>query len=100
MKRRNGHMFGVLRQLVDLLARVEESGRRNPHNPYIEVMLQYYMKHLGRNKFKYDHTNSKWIDVDCIISIMTMSYNATNKVYTLDRIDAEELEKFVTERNV
>jgi hypothetical protein len=31
---------------------------------------------------------------------MTISYNATNNVYTLYRIDAEELEKFVTKRNV
>jgi hypothetical protein len=38
--------------------------------------------------------------MDCIISIMTMSSNAINKVYTLDKIDGEELEGFVTERNV
>ena len=30
-------------------------------------MLLYYRKHLGRNKFKYDHMDSKWIDVDCIV---------------------------------
>ena len=29
-----------------------------------------------------------------------MSYDATNEVYTLDRIDTEEQEKFMTERNV
>ena len=73
MRRRNGRQFGVLRQPVDLLARVEENGRRNPHNPHIEVMLQYYRKHLGRDKFKYDHTDSKWIDVDCIICTVTMT---------------------------
>ena len=33
--------------------------------------------------------------MDCIIYIVTMSYNATNEIHTLDRIDAEELEKFV-----
>ena len=59
MRRRNGKQFGVLRQAVDLLARTEESRRRNPNNSRIEVMLQYYRKHLGRNKFKYDHTDSK-----------------------------------------
>ena len=63
-------------------------------------MMQYYRMHLGCDKFIYDHTNSKWIDVDCIISTMTMGYNATNDAYTLDRIDAEELEEFVTKRNV
>jgi hypothetical protein len=38
--------------------------------------------------------------VDCIISTVIMSYNATNEVYTLDRIDVEKLEKFVIERNI
>ena len=52
-------------------------------------MLQYYRNHPGHNKIKYDQSNNKWIDVDCIISIISMSYN---EVYTLDRIDAEELE--------
>ena len=80
----NRKQFGVLRQVVDLLARAEESGRRNPNNPHIEVMLQYYRKY---NKFKYDHTDSKWNDVDCIIYTVTMSYNSTNEVYTLDRND-------------
>ena len=45
-------------------------------------------------------TDTSWIDVDCIISIVNMSYIATNKVYTLDRIDVEDLEKFMTETNV
>jgi hypothetical protein len=100
MRRRNGKQFGALRQAVDLLARTEESGRRNPNNPHIEVMLQYYRKYPCRNKFKYDHTDSKWIDVDCIISTVTMSYNFTNKVYTLDRNDSEQLSKFVTKRTI
>ena len=37
----------------------------------------------------------KWIDVDCIISTVTMSYNYTNNVYTPDRNDTEQLSKFV-----
>ena len=98
LRRRNGHQFGVLRQAVDLLARTEESGRRNPNNPHIEVMLQYYRKHPGRDKFKYDHTDSQWIDIDCVISTVTMTYNSTNEVYTLDRNDSEVLSKFVTDR--
>ena len=67
---------------------MKESKRRNPNDPHIEVMLQYYRKHLGCNKFKYDHTADKGIDVDCIISTITMSYKPTNEVYTLDRNDS------------
>ena len=98
MWRQNGRQFGVLRQPVDLLARMEENGKRNPHNPHIEVMLQYYRKHLGQDKYKYDHTDSQWIDVDCIICTVTMTYNPGNEVYSLDRNDVEQLNKFVSDR--
>ena len=57
----------------------------------MEVMLQYYRKHLGCNKFKYDRTDSKWFDVDCIISTVIMSYNSTNELYTLDKNNSEQL---------
>ena len=88
MRQCNGKQFGILRQVVDLLAQAKELGRRNPNNPHIEVMLQYYSKHPCRNKFKYDHINSKWIDVDCIIYMVTMTYNSTNEMYTLHRNDS------------
>ena len=39
MRQRNGKQFGVLRQAVDLLARTEDSWRKNPINSYIKVML-------------------------------------------------------------
>ncbi len=50
----------------------------------------------SRNKFMYDHMDSIWIDLNCVISIVTMSYNSTNKVYTLDRNDLEQMSKLVT----
>lgn len=84
MRRRNGRQFGVLWQPMDLLARVDENRRQNPMNLYIEVMFQDYRKYVGRDKFKYDHTDSKWIDVDCVICTVTMTYNSINEVYTLD----------------
>ena len=55
----DGKQYGVQRQAVDLLAWMEESGWRNPNNPHIKVMLQYYRKHPSRNKYKYDHTEKK-----------------------------------------
>jgi hypothetical protein len=69
-----GNNLGYLGKRLTFLLERRESGRRNPNNPHIEVMLQYYRKYLGSNKFKYDHTDSKWIDVDCIIYTVTMSY--------------------------
>ena len=69
---------------------------RNPNYPHIEVVSQYYRKYSSPNKFKYDYINSKWIDVDCVISTVTMSYKFTHEVYTLDMSDFEQLSKFVT----
>ncbi|KAG0572953.1 hypothetical protein KC19_VG137300 [Ceratodon purpureus] len=99
MRRRNGKQFGVLRQPVDLIARLEESGKRNIQNPHIEVMLQYYRKHIGREKYKYDLTDSKWINIDCIICTVTLTYNPGNEVYSLDSNDAEHLRQFLTDKN-
>jgi hypothetical protein len=75
---------------------MEELGRKNPNNPQIEVMLQYHRNYPSNDKFKYDQMDRKWIDVDCVISIVTMSYNSTNEVYTLDKYDSKQLSKFVT----
>ena len=68
-----------------------ESRRRNPNNPHIEVVFLNYRIHHGRDKFKFDYTDSKWIDVDCVVSIVSMSYNSTNEVSTLDRNDSEQV---------
>ena len=74
MKWRNGHTFGVQRQPVDLLAHVEEFGMRNPHNPVIEVMLQYYIQHPCCNELKFDYTSSIWIDVEHDFYISTSTH--------------------------
>lgn len=55
---------------------------------------------MGFNKLKYDHIDNKWIDINCVNSIVTMSYNATQKIYTLVKLNEEEFEKFVTKGNV
>ena len=91
----NVKQYGVLRQTIDLFARTMESWRGNPNNPHIQVLLQYYRKHHGWNVFNYDHTDSKWIDLNCMC-ILTMSYNSTNEVYTLDMNNSEQLSEFVT----
>jgi hypothetical protein len=50
------------------------------NNSHIKVILQYYRKYPGHNKLKYDHIDRKWIDIDCVISTVTLSYNFTNEV--------------------
>ena len=65
----------------------------------VEVMLQYFRKLPGHLKFKYDATDSRWIDVDAIITTVTVEYNSSNDVYTLDLEDADALNQFVNDSN-
>lgn len=58
-------------------------------------MLHYYKKCNDRFKFKYKHTNSKWINVDYIISTIRLGHNSNTEVYTLDSHDASELTKYI-----
>jgi hypothetical protein len=84
---------------ASLRLRLEDRGRRTNQNPHIEVMLQYYRKYVGRDKFKYDHTDSKWIDIDCVICNVTLAYNPQNEVYSLDRNDAEHLRQLLADHS-
>jgi hypothetical protein len=46
-------------------------------------------------KFKYDVSDSQWIDVDSIISTVTLSYCSVSAIYILDQNDANSLNLFV-----
>jgi hypothetical protein len=46
-------------------------------------------------KFKYDVSDSQWIDLDSIISTVTLSYCSVSAIYTLDQNDANSLNLFV-----
>jgi hypothetical protein len=46
-------------------------------------------------KFKYDISDSQWIDMDSIISTDTVSYCSVSAIYTLDQNDAYSLNFFV-----
>ena len=43
----------------------------------------------GSLKYKYDASDSKWIDVDSIIPTMTMTYQPSSNLYALDSNDVE-----------
>lgn len=64
-----------------------------------EVLLQYFRKVPGLNKFKYDHTDTRWIDVDTVITTVTLEYSCSTDVYTLATEDVDALNEFVTSRS-
>jgi hypothetical protein len=49
-------------------------------------------------KFKYDHSNCKWVNVDTIISIITLTYNVGPKLYDHARTDFASLNELVESR--
>lgn len=59
------------------------------------VYLHRFQKHPGHNKYRYVESDCVWIDVDAIISTLSLSYSAAFKIYTLDEVDANSLAEFV-----
>lgn len=97
MRRKVGTQWGLLRHPVDLINRTTIAGKKNTNGCPIQVLLQYFSKTVGLNKYKYDHSDTKWIDIECIITTVTLSFNPTNSVYTVNPEDVDSLNKFVAE---
>jgi hypothetical protein len=47
------------------------------------------------NKFKYNVSDSQWIDIDAIIFTMTLKYNAYQNLYILDSNNVDTLSFFL-----
>jgi hypothetical protein len=97
MRKKVGNRWGICRQPFDLMNR--EVGRKSPTGPTKQVLLNWFSKTQGNSKFKYDHSDCKWVDVDAIISTVTLTYSPSQKVYTLNLEDAASLNEFVTKQN-
>ena len=59
------------------------------------VLLQWFISAPGRFKFKYEHMDCFWIDVEAIIFTDTLSRDLLTKVYEIDHVDGMPLDKFV-----
>ena len=97
MRRRVGTQWGLLRNLMDFMNRAGTSRKQNSYVCKVQVMLQYFRKIPGNMKFKYDHTNNTWIDVDAIITTVIVECNSATDVYTLDLEDADAFNQFVND---
>ena len=62
-------------------------------------MLAWFKKIPSQLKFKY-LSDWKWIDLDSIISTVTMSSNSNTSVYFLDPIDVVSLNKFLAKNSL
>ena len=95
MYRKVGTQWGLSRHPVDLINCCTTARKKNSNPCPIEVFLQYFSKTSGLNKYKYDHSDTKWIDIECIITTVILSFNSMNSMYTVNLEDADALNKFV-----
>lgn len=91
-----GTRWGNCRHPIDLQQREVTRGKKpGTGEPSFMVYLNYFRKVPGFLKFKYDHVDSIWVDVDTIICRVTMSYDSKKDLFELDPIDGESLTEFV-----
>ena len=96
MRRKVGTRWGSCRHPIDLLNREVNKGKKiNIVGSSFMVYLNYFRKVPGHFKFKYDHSDSIWVDVDSIICTVTMSFDVERDVFELDPVDGNSLNEFV-----
>ena len=98
IRRKVGNSWMKLTQPIDLQNRHEVPRKRGNDYGTIEVMLTWFSKHPGHLKFKYDHSDFTYVDIDSIISTVTMSFEQRSSVYLLDPTDATSLDEFVSKK--
>ena len=96
IRRRSGTKWGLSRQPIDLHNKPHvKYGKKGYSQPTLMVLLQWFISAPGRFKFKYEHTDCFWIDVEAIISTVTLSRDPLTKVYEIDHVDGMALDEFV-----
>lgn len=60
--------------------------------------MNYFSSYKRHLKFTYDATNNKWMDIDYVITLVTMAYHRAQHVYTFTSVDAKDLHEFVSSK--
>ena len=91
-----GTKWGICRQPLDLMKRAVQNSSRGTVLPIAMVYLHWFKKQPRVNKYKYDESDCIWVDVDVVISIVSLHYSSNTKIYTLDDVNAHSLHEFVS----
>ena len=75
------------------------TGKKGASESGIQIYLNYYSWGPGWLKFRYDLSDSNWVDVESIISSVALTYNSDTKMYSLDSEDASSFDTFVSNKN-
>ena len=87
IRRRSGTKWVFSWQPVDLQNKSQvKYGKKGYSQPTLMVLLQWFISAPGRFKFKYEHTYCFWIDVEAIISTVTLSRDPLTSVYEIDHV--------------
>jgi hypothetical protein len=93
MRRKLGNKWDSIRQPIDLMNRTVT--RKSTMGPTIEVRMYWFSGTASQLKFKYDHADCKWINIDSIISTESLAYSSTTKLYILYVDDFASFNEFV-----
>jgi hypothetical protein len=93
MRRRYGMRWSNNKTPIDIQNRHVK--KKLAASASVEVRLNWFSKTLRTMKFKYDHSDCKWVDVDTVISTVTLNYNAAQKLYSLEPTDFRNLNEFM-----
>lgn len=93
MRRRVGPRWSPVQQPIDLMNLKVSVGKNRTVDAVFEVYLNWFTKSNNKLKYKYDHSDSVWIDVESVISTL-IQFNSYTKVYSLDKDDATTFDEF------
>ena len=81
---------------IDLLNREVNKGKKiSIAGSSFMVYLNYLRKVSRHFKFKYDHLDFIWVDVDSIICTVSISFDVETDVFELDPVNGNSLNEFV-----
>lgn len=99
MRVKVGSKWGICRQPIDLMKRAIQNGSKGTTLATSMVYLHWFKKHLGHHKYRYVESDCVWIDMNTIISTVSLDDSSASKIYTLDEVDANSLAEFVNNQN-
>lgn len=87
-----------MKQPIELLNYEPQTSKKSTTFANVQVVMHCYSRAQGLAKSKYNHINSTWINIGCLITNVTLNYYADTKIYTLDPKDADNLNESMVRR--
>lgn len=98
IRRSYGTKWGPSRNPIDLLNRATPTGKKVSGSTIVQVMFNWFSKGPGRNKYIYNVTDIQWIDVECIISSVALTFVNRQNVYCIADKDKQVLDNLVSKQ--